>query len=239
MSWSVLVGRGLPSREGHGTPVPLRVRPGEVWARVDGHEVSLIRTVWPDQEWTRACAALASQPVFRARVLAGELPEATARVFTLLGLDLVPTDWGSVVATCSCDHWRGRCAHLEAVARSLATSADQDPFVLTRWAGRDERALVELVTDLTKRLSFSEGEFDDNSHTTLSPHREEVSPHVLAARAQTSEEVSPDTFWDPIPQPQIPDLPTGIGDRIRAAAPAHIADELPGTTSLSTREENP
>lgn len=238
MSWSTLVGEALPAPEGGGVVEGLGVRPGEVLARVGGHQVSLIRPVWSDREWTRVCAALASQPVFRARVRAGELPEDAARVFALLGLDLVPAGWGAVVATCSCDHWRGRCAHLGALARALGAEADLDPFVLTRWAGREKRAVVALVTDLTKGPSSSNEEFDDNRHTTLSTQQVEDSSDVFAARAQTSEEVSPDTFWDPIPQPPIPDLPPGVGDRVRAAAPGDMVDELPRFTSLAAHEEH-
>nr|WP_237450019.1 hypothetical protein [Nocardiopsis alba] len=144
MSWSELVAEALGASGG--PPVErLRVRPGEALARVGEHEVSLIRTVWPDTEWSRVCAALASQPMFRARVLAGELPEETERVFALLGLDLVPEGWGGLVATCSCDRWSGRCHHLSAVVRALGEEADRDPFVLTRWAGLEKRSVIELV----------------------------------------------------------------------------------------------
>ncbi|WP_017602921.1 hypothetical protein [Nocardiopsis alkaliphila] len=239
MSWSRLVGEALPAPEGTGAVERLRVRPEEVSARVGDHEVSLIRPVWSDRDWTRVCAALASQPVFRARVGAGELPPETARVFALLGLDLVPAGWGAVVATCSCDHWRGRCTHLGALARALGAEADLDPFVLTRWAGREKRAVVLLVNDLTKGSSSSVEEFDDNPHPILSTQRVEGSSDVFAAWAQTSEEVSPDTFWNPIPQPSTPDIPPDIGDRVRASAPRDMADELPRFTSSAAREERP
>ena len=225
MSWSTLVGEALEGSVGAETVTGLRVRPGEALARVGPHEVSLIRTVWPEQEWTRVAAALASQPVFHARVLAGELPEATARVFGLLGLDLVPAGWGDLVTTCSCEHWRGRCAHLRAVAAALGEQADADPFVLTRWAGLDRRSLVALV----RGLSTGERELpsDENDGENSSYSREEGSDDVLAAGAITADRFSPDTFWNPIPQPSVPTLPSGTGDRVRAAAPGLVADELP------------
>ena len=225
MSWSALVGEALEGSGGAETVTGLRVRPGEALARVGAHEVSLIRVVWPQQEWTRVGAALASQPVFRARVQAGELPEAAARVFSLLGLDLVPTGWGDLVTTCSCDHWRGRCAHLRAVAAALGEQADVDPFVLTRWAGLDRRSLVALVRDLSTGERELPG--DDNDEENSSHSREEGSGDVLAAGAITADRFSPDSFWDPIPQPPVPTLPSGIGDRVRAAAPGLVADKLP------------
>lgn len=233
MSWSDLVSKALGASGG--APVErLRVRAGEALARVGEHEVSLIRTVWPDPEWSRVCAALASQPMFRARVLAGELPEETARVFALLGLDLVPEGWDGLVATCSCDRWRGRCHHLSAVARALGEEADRDPFVLTRWAGLEKRSVIELVEGIaagTKTLEVPDRKSGDEDDSPLSHGEEDVSPDVLASRARTSSPLSPHAFWSALAPPSPPVLPEGAGDRVKAAAPGHVADELPGFTS--------
>lgn len=251
MSWSELInealggsGGGAGSGPAGGSVERIAVRSGEVTARVRGHQVSLIRTVWPEEEWVRVCAALASQPLFRARVLSGELPEAAARVFALLGLDLVPRGWGDLVATCSCDHWEGRCAHLSAAAAALGAEADRDPFALTRWAGRERRALVELVRDLptrTKGPSAQEASFDEDHRTTLSEERPGAGNDVFAAQAQTADPLSPAAFWAAPSPPAPPPLPDGVGDRVRAAAPGYVADHLPGFDRsgkpFSVREE--
>ncbi|QRN79689.1 MAG: hypothetical protein JK586_15945 [Nocardiopsis sp. BM-2018] len=249
MSWSELVGEALGGpgdRPGAAAVERFSVRPGEVLARVRGHEVSLIRAVWADEEWVRVCAALASQPLFRARLLSGELPDAAARVFGLLGLDLVPRGWGALVATCSCDHWRGRCAHLLATAAALGAEADRDPFVLTRWAGRERRTLVELVRDLpsgTKGPSAREAALADDHPTRLSEEHPGAGDGVLAAQAQTADPLSPAAFWSTPEPPPPPLLPADTADRVRAAAPGHVADHLPGfdrsEKPFSTREEDP
>lgn len=225
MSWSALVVEALAGSGGAEAVTGLRVRPGEALARVGAHQVSLIRSVWPEQEWARAAAALASQPLFRARVLAGELPEETARVFALLGLDLVPAGWADLVTTCSCEQWRGRCAHLRAVAAALGEQADADPFSLTLWAGLDRRSLVALVRDLSTGERELRNDGNDGENSSYS--REEGAGDVLAAGAITKNRFSPDAFWNPIPQPSVPTLPSGTGDRVRAAAPGLVADELP------------
>ena len=244
MSWSELVGEalggsdggaGAESGSGNGPGAAaverFSVRPGEVLARVRGHEVSLIRAVWADEEWVRACSALASQPMFRARLLSGELPGAAARVFELLGLDLVPRGWGALVATCSCDQWEGRCAHLSATAAALGAEADLDPFVLTRWAGRERRMLVELVRDLaagTKGPSVREAASADHQHTRLSEEHPGAGGGVFAAQAQTADPLSPAAFWSTPEPPPPPLLPEDTAARVRAAAPGHVADHLPG-----------
>lgn len=232
MSWSELVGGALGAvGGGAGAVERFSVRPGEVAARVRGHEVSLIRTVWEGPEWDRVGAALASQPVFRARVLAGELPEAAARVFALLGLDLVPDGWAGLVATCSCDHWGGRCAHLVAAAAALGAEADRDPFVLTRWAGRERRALVELVRGLpggAKGTASGGTEFGNGGDGDHSRELRETGIDVCAAQARTTNPLSPAGFWSSPVTPPPPPLPEGVGDRVRAVAPGHVADHLPG-----------
>ncbi|WP_017543498.1 SWIM zinc finger family protein [Nocardiopsis prasina] len=232
MSWSELVSGALGTvGTDPGAVERFSVRAGEVGARVRGHEVSLIRTVWEGADWERVGAALASQPLFRARLLAGELPEAAAQVFALLGLDLVPEGWGGLVATCSCDHWDGRCAHLAAVATALGAEADRDPFVLTRWAGRERRALVELVRTPPigpKVPSAGGAQFGEDGTTDHSRELSETGIDVFAAQAQTTNPLSPAGFWSHPVTPPPPPLPEGIGDRVRAVAPGRVADHLPG-----------
>ncbi|XKK39496.1 hypothetical protein HFP72_00430 [Nocardiopsis sp. ARC36] len=164
-AWSELLSESLGVPAGAASAVErLSVRPGEVAGRVRAgggrgsvHEVSLIRPVPPEPERERVCAALASQPVFRARILAEELPVAADRVFALLGWDLVPRSWDALVATCSCEAWESRCAHLDAVAAALGAEADRDPFALTRWLGLDRRALVARVRTLPRRRAGASG----------------------------------------------------------------------------------
>ncbi|WDZ88446.1 hypothetical protein [Nocardiopsis sp. HUAS JQ3] len=232
-AWSPLFARAL------GEPGPaaasarverLSVRPGEVTGRVRGpgaHEVSLIRTVPPEAEWERLCAALASQPVFRARVLAGELPVAAARVFSLLGWDLVPSGWDALVATCSCDRWDARCAHLVAAVAELGAEADRDPFVLTRWLGRERRALVAQVkafsTATAKGFSGEEPTIGENDGEAALDTAAEPTPPAGAADPGSAA-----AFWSAPPLPDRPSPPEGSGERVRAAAPGLVADDLPG-----------
>jgi uncharacterized Zn finger protein len=188
--------------------------------------VSLIRTVPPEAEWERLCAALASQPVFRARILSGELPVAAARVFSLLGWDLVPRGWDALVATCSCDRWDARCAHLAAAVAELGTEADRDPFALTRWLGRERRALVAQVKALStvaaKGFPGADATFGKNDGEAALDTASSPSPPGTAAPGSAAD------FWSAPPLPAPPRPPEGSGERVRAAAPGLVADDLPG-----------
>lgn len=219
MSWSAEVERWL----GPVLPGPverLAVRPGEVTARVGGFDVSLIRSV-PDRAlWDRVCAALASQEVFRARVLAGELPVPVERVCAMFGVDLVPRGWEALVATCSCDRWDGVCAHLRTAASALGAQADRDPFSLARWAGTDKAELRTRV--------MAAGGIKGPSAAHATP-RDNVSEAIIGDPGLPTGH-SPDSaaaFWSaPSPPPPV-DIPSGAGDRVRAAAPGALADEIP------------
>ena len=226
MSWSEQVERWL----GPAAPGPvdrLSVRPGEVTARVAGFGVSLIRQVPDDALWDRVCAALASQEVFRARVLAGELPVPVGRVCAMFGVDLVPRGWDALVATCSCDRWEGVCAHLRAAAAALASQADRDPFSLTRWAGLDKGALRIRVSAAgrIKGPSVSDETGRDNASETIIEKHSAPPDHSPRSAA---------AFWSAPPLPGPVEIPPGSGDRIRSSAPGALADELPPFPSVGT-----
>jgi hypothetical protein len=238
-AWSELLSESLGAPAGAASAVErLSVRPGEVAARVRAgggrgsvHEVSLIRPVPPEPERERVCAALASQPVFRARILAEELPVAADRVFALLGWDLVPRSWDALVATCSCEVWESRCAHLDAVAAALGAEADRDPFALTRWLGLDRRALVARV----RTLSPAAAQGPAAPEEAVSGGGAEAPQDVLGGTGQPSPPAPPDAaatsaavFWSAPAIPAPPTPPGGTGERVRASAPGLVADELPG-----------
>ncbi|MFE3456338.1 hypothetical protein ACFXKD_02255 [Nocardiopsis aegyptia] len=240
-TWSALLEEALGAGTGPAGPGPdappaaggpaverLAVREGEVVARVrGGFEVSLIRPVLSEDEWERACAALASQPVFRARLLAGELPPAVARVFSVLGLDLVPRGWAGLVATCSCDDWRGRCAHLAAAVAELGREADRDPFVLAAWCGRARRDLLARVAAVARDPEATEpaGGPDGNGHGNSDGDRNGDKAGTCAFDADTVA-----GFWSAPPLPCPFSAPSGVGARVRAAAPGALADEIPAFT---------
>ncbi|SJZ86934.1 Uncharacterized conserved protein, contains Zn finger domain [Marinactinospora thermotolerans DSM 45154] len=136
-----------------GAVTELRVRAGEVVAKVGGtagrsHHVSLIRETLDDGTWDRICAALAGQPLFRARLLSGELPLEVERVFDLLGSALLPQGPLDLVTTCSCAGWEDPCGHVTACLGAFAARLDDDPFLLLAWLGRERRAFLGQVRQL-------------------------------------------------------------------------------------------
>lgn len=133
-----------------GQVIDLDVEAGEVGARVQGsrarpYSVSIGVTVLGDTDWARVEEAMASQAVFLARLLAGEMPREIEEAFSATGLSLFPATADELDTECSCPDWENPCKHIAAVYYLLAEAFDRDPFLIFAWRGRPrERLLAEL-----------------------------------------------------------------------------------------------
>lgn len=135
-----------------GQVIEMDVEAGEVRARVQGsrarpYSVSIGVTVLGDADWARVEEAMASQAVFLARLLAGEMPHEIGDAFAATGLSLFPATADDLDTDCSCPDWEIPCKHIAAVYYLLAEAFDRDPFLILAWRGRPrERLLTELRT---------------------------------------------------------------------------------------------
>jgi uncharacterized Zn finger protein len=98
-------------------------------------------------EWIAVEKALASQALYTARLLAGEVPY---EMFADLGLRLFPDDMRELAMDCACDTWDMPCAHLAAVCHLLADMFDQDPFQALAWRGRGRDELLSRLGELRR-----------------------------------------------------------------------------------------
>jgi uncharacterized Zn finger protein len=133
-----------------GQVIDMDVGAGEVRARVQGsrarpYSVTIGVTVLGDPDWARVEEAMASQAVFLARLLAGEMPHEIEDAFAATGLSLFPATASDLDTDCSCPDWENPCKHIAAVYYLLAEAFDRDPFLIFAWRGRPrERLLAEL-----------------------------------------------------------------------------------------------
>src|SRR3990172_5012890 len=108
-----------------GQVIDMDVEAGEVSARVQGsrarpYTVSIGVTVLDDADWARVVEAMASQAVFLARLLAGEMPREIGDAFAATGLSLFPATADDLRTDCSCPDWENPCKHIAAVYYLLA-----------------------------------------------------------------------------------------------------------------------
>jgi uncharacterized Zn finger protein len=125
---------------------------GKVTARVQGSRVRPYQVrigVLPltTAQWRRVQDRLASQALFRAKLLAGEMPHEIEEVFAECGTPLFPRSAADLDMHCSCPDWGVPCKHLAAVCYVLAEEFDRDPFGMLAWRGK---ARDDLLTALRR-----------------------------------------------------------------------------------------
>jgi len=97
---------------------------------------------------------LAGQALFRAKLLAGEMPHEIEEVFAECGTPLFPRSAGDLDMHCSCPDWGVPCKHLAAVCYVLAEEFDRDPFGMLAWRGK---ARGDLLAALRRIQASSAG----------------------------------------------------------------------------------
>jgi uncharacterized Zn finger protein len=156
----VLESLGLSSRLSRGRNyarsgqvLTLDIGTGHVTARVQGsrikpYQVKLTVDPLTTRQWRRVEEALAARAVFRARLLAGEMPAEIEEVFADCGTPLFPHSARDLEMTCSCPDWEVPCKHLAAVCYVLAEAFDDDPFAMLAWRGKGRDDLLAALRRL-------------------------------------------------------------------------------------------
>jgi uncharacterized Zn finger protein len=127
---------------------------GYVTAQVQGsrpkpYRVRIQVTPLTTPQWRRVEQALAGQALFRAKLLAGEMPREIEQVFVDCGTPLFPRSARDMEMSCSCPDWEVPCKHLAAVCYVLAEAFDVDPFGILAWRGRGREDLLASLRRLT------------------------------------------------------------------------------------------
>jgi uncharacterized Zn finger protein len=130
-----------------GQVLELEISSGYVTARVQGsrpapYKVRIQVLPLTTGQWQRVEQVLAGQALFRAKLLAGEMPAEIEEVFADCGTPLFPRSMHDLDLRCSCPDWGVPCKHLAAVCYVLAERFDDDPFRMLAWRGRGRDALL-------------------------------------------------------------------------------------------------
>jgi uncharacterized Zn finger protein len=83
--------------------------------------------------------------LYRAALLAGEIPHELVELFDELELPLFPSE---LDLECSCPDWGKPCKHVSAVLYVLAEAFDDDPFLVLAWRGRGREELLAALRGL-------------------------------------------------------------------------------------------
>jgi hypothetical protein len=147
MSGRLQRGRSYARR---GQVLEFKLATGKVAARVQGSRPSPYKvtiTVVPltTAPWKEVESRLAAQALFRARLLAGEMPAEIEQVFADAGTPLFPRSARDLEMTCSCPDWGFPCKHVAAACYVLAEAFDEDPFAMLAWRGKSRDELLAAL----------------------------------------------------------------------------------------------
>ena len=133
-----------------GQVLDFRLSQGKVTAQVQGsrvrpYDVRLGVLPLTKPQWRRVTERLASQALFRAKLLAGEMPHEIEDVFAECGTPLFPRSATDLDMHCGCPDWGVPCKHLAAVCYVLAEEFDRDPFGMLAWRGKGRDELLTAL----------------------------------------------------------------------------------------------
>ena len=135
---------------------------GKVTARVQGsrarpYQVRIGVLPLTTAQWRRVMKQLASQELFRAKLLAGEMPAEIEQVFADCGAPLFPEPSRDLTMTCNCPDWSVPCKHLAAVCYVLAEAFDDDPFKMLALRGKTRDDLLAALRQRGPAVSSPAG----------------------------------------------------------------------------------
>jgi uncharacterized Zn finger protein len=135
-----------------GQVISIDVEPGIVKAQVQGsrpkpYSVKIKLMPLSNQDWDRVTDAMASQAIFAAKLLAGEMPTNIEEAFNAAHVSLFPTAVTDLDTDCSCPDWANPCKHIAAVYYLLAERFDEDPFLIFKLRGRTKEQIIEILRE--------------------------------------------------------------------------------------------
>ena len=126
-------------------------------SRPSPYQVSITVRPLTSAQWRQVESRLASQALFRARLLAGEMPAEIEEVFASCGTPLFPESSRDLTMSCNCPDWGVPCKHLAAVCYVLAEAFDADPFTMLAWRGKGRDDLLAALRGKTARPARGAG----------------------------------------------------------------------------------
>lgn len=177
-----------------GQVISIKIHDATVYAQVQGtmprpYKITISFTRFTDRQWEQIFDALASQALFTAMLLGGEIPQEIETVFTSVKLSLLPASAKDIKTDCDCPDYANPCKHIAAVYYILAEQFDRDPFLIFSLRGRDREAVLENLRNL--RSANAPVETEGEAPEPESPVVPEPEGCVLAPLSECV-----DSFWD-------------------------------------------
>ena len=134
-----------------GQVLSITIEKGEVTAKVQGsshtpYSIKIAVNQLTESDWQKVLEYFSSQPIFLAKLSAGEMPQEVETVFLNLELSLFPGKMKDLVTKCSCPDWSNPCKHIAAVFYLLGEEFDRDPFLIFKMRGMSREELLQSLS---------------------------------------------------------------------------------------------
>jgi uncharacterized Zn finger protein len=156
-----------------GQVLSIDIETGLVKAKVQGsmekpYAIKILLHPLAAKDWEQVTDAMASQAIFAAKLLAGEMPQNIEEAFEVAHVSLFPTTQEDLQTKCSCPDWANPCKHIAAVYYILAERFDEAPFLLFKLRGRTKEEIIKALRE--KRVeSLPEAAPDASAHAKEKP----------------------------------------------------------------------
>ena len=133
-----------------GQVLSIEITKGEIKSQVQGsrpkpYDVKIKIKTLPEGDWRRLAAALSTQAIYAAKLLAGEMPNEIEQAFMEAELSLFPVKLGDLKTDCSCPDWSNPCKHIAAVYYLIGEEFDRDPFLIFKLRGATREEFIEML----------------------------------------------------------------------------------------------
>ena len=160
-----------------GQVISIDVQKNAVTAKVQGSRQKpysiIIRLVsLSDKDWDKVISVMASQAIFAAKLLSGEMPQNIEEAFGEAKVSLFPKSGKDLDTDCSCPDYANPCKHIAAVYYILAERFDADPFLIFKLRGRTKEEIIQALrkkrgqTLVEKKQKSAEAELISESAVT-------------------------------------------------------------------------
>ncbi len=141
-----------------GQVISLLIQNGCVESKVQGsrrspYSVSIRLRSFTESEWTRIFDTMASEALYSAQLLAGEVPAEIEEIVGKTGLSLFPDSHKDITTACSCPDWENPCKHIAAAYYLLAERFDNDPFLIFQLRGKTKDEVLAALRSRRKKVS--------------------------------------------------------------------------------------
>jgi uncharacterized Zn finger protein len=145
-----------------GQVVTVDIQKGAVAAKVQGtrpkpYSITIRLAPLSDMDWNKITDVMASQAIFAAKLLSGEVPQNIEEAFSGAKVSLFPKSGKDLDTDCSCPDYANPCKHIAAVYYILAEMFDGDPFLIFKLRGRDKDEVVQALRQKRGQALENEG----------------------------------------------------------------------------------